>query len=221
MPVFSQKHKLAYFAVPKAANTTVKYVFFELEHGQPFRSEDFDGKTVHMLLPSKPDSAPDPADYLGYWKFSVFRDPVKRILSAYSNRVIHYQKLERRRRHWPFSFLRGLSHKPSLDEFCTKIVRYRKLSRDIRIHTRPYSSYGGADIRFFDAVYRIEELDQLAADLTKRTGQEIKFGHHQTGGPKFSIDDLSPAALNALLKYTKPDYDFLKGLYHPPAPKHR
>lgn len=221
MPVLVHKYKLAYFAVPKAANTTVKTALFELEHGRPFRSENFDGKTIHTILPRNPASARDPAAYHGYWKFTVFRDPIKRIISAYSNRIVHFQLLERRRRNWPKAWLMRLSLKPCLDEFCIKLVKYRKLSRDIRQHTRPYSKHGSADIGFFDAVYQIENLDLLATDLMKRTGQKIEFGRHQTGGPKFSVDDLSPAALDALLDYTKLDYDFLNGLYTPPPPKQR
>ncbi|MEO1313074.1 MAG: hypothetical protein AAFV27_04260 [Pseudomonadota bacterium] len=76
--------------------------------------------------------------------------------------------------------------------------------------------YLGPDLGYFDKIYRIEESGALAADLSARIGRPVTFGRHQTSGPKFRPEDLSPAARTALMRYLEPDYALLSAYYSLP-----
>lgn len=217
MPILFEKLGVAYFAIPKVASTSIKQELYRLETGKPFSRQDSGGQNIHKLFRAKVLRRGDFEACNGLWKFAVFRDPVKRVVSTYSNRVIHHRALERERRHRLKVWRLGVSLEPDLDEFCLNIAAYRKLSRQVMHHSRPYSQFVGHDLRRLDAIYRIEELDRLAEDLSSRLGVAVEFPRLQTGGPKFSVSDLSSAALDALIDFTRDDYALLDGLYEPPT----
>jgi len=222
MPIIVEKYGLAYFSIPKVACTSIKHVLFELEHGHPFEPGEKTGKKVHAAFPPAGIQDGDFERCASLWTFAVFRDPIKRILSAYSNRVLYHEALKRIS-HAPMIRLKarlaGISLNPDLNEFCVNLPKYQKLSREIRHHTRPYATCVGDDISRLDATFPLEKLNELAAELSRRTGKEITFPRLQTGGPKFTIDDLSPGALSALRRFTAPDYELLGGMYSPPPAK--
>jgi hypothetical protein len=215
MPLINDEFRLAYFSIPKVASTSLKHVFYELDTGQKFSRGGKDRPHIHSLYPAGVLSRNDFERTKDHWKFTVFRDPVKRIISAYSNRVVHQNVLENQ----SFAQLRaaalGLNLRPDLEEFCLKLDRYRILSRTMRHHTRPYEKFVGPDLSRLDAVYTMENLDDLAKELSERTGKDITFPRRQTGGPKFSVSELTPAALTALNKFTAADYRLMGGLYQP------
>jgi hypothetical protein len=215
MPLINDEFRLAYFSIPKVASTSLKQVFYELDTGQKFSRGGKDQPHIHTLYPARVLARNDFKRTRNHWKFTVFRDPVKRIISAYSNRVVHQNVLENQRFAKPRAAALGLNMRPDLEEFCLKLDRYRLLSRTMRHHTRPYEKFVGPDLSRLDAVYAIENLDGLAAELSERTAKTITFPRRQTGGPKFSINDLTPAALTALNEFTAPDYRLMGGLYQP------
>lgn len=215
MPLINDAFRLAYFSIPKVASTSLKHVFYELDTGQKFSRGGKNQPHIHALYPARVLSRNDFERAKDHWKFTVFRDPVKRILSAYSNRIVHQNVLEKQ----SFAKLRaaalGLNLRPDLEEFCLKLDRYRTLSRTMRHHTRPYEKFVGPDLSRLDAVYAMENLGDLATELSERTQKTIEFPRRQTGGPKFDTSDLTPAALTALNKFAAPDYRLMDGLYQP------
>lgn len=215
MPLINEQFGLAYFSIPKNASTSIKHVFYELETGKKFVRGQAACDHIHNFYRAR---AMEPDAYercRDLWKFTVFRDPVKRIISAYSNRVIFHKVLETQKNARLRAGLLGLSLQPDLEEFCIRLPRYRKLSRAVRHHTRPYQEFVGSDLSRLDAVYAIENLGDLASDLSDRTGRKIEFPRLQTGGPKIGIDALTPAALLALNKFARPDYLLMNGMYQP------
>ncbi len=195
MPVILEDHKIAFFNVPKAASTSLKHAFYIVQHGKPFENGDFGAGNIHKLYKVKvPVTREDIEALDGYWKFTVLRDPVKRMLSAYSNRVLHHRDMHKMPRARLRAALRGLSLTPSVDMFLRKIERYRDFSYSIRSHTGPVSTFVGPDLSLLDAVYRTDELPRLAADLSARIGQNVEIPHLQTGGPKIAFEDLGPAS---------------------------
>lgn len=218
MPVILEDYKIAFFNVPKAASTSIKHAFHVVQHGKPFERGDFGARHIHELYKVKvPVTREDVEALRGYWTFTVLRDPAKRVLSAYSNRVLHHRDMHKMPRARLRAALRGLSLSPSVDVFLRKLDRYRDLSHSIRSHTDPVSTFVGPDLSLLDAAYRTDELPRLAADLSARIGQNVEIPHLQTGGPKIALEDLSPASRARLMDYTAEEYEFMKGLYNSPS----
>ena len=221
MVMICEKHKLAFFGLPKVASTTLKRTLYELDHGYPFDRAAHGGKSVHDLYPSRANMTPDRVDALSdYWRFTVVRDPAKRILSVYANRIFQHRDLMQGRLVRPRAWLTGLDLEPDPDTFVCQIERYRKNNTSIRHHTDPMVAFLGKDLSKLDAVYRFEDLDQLAQDLSARTGTEITFPRYQTNTAthrKTRVEDLSDAAFAALMDFTEVDYQLLVHLYDRPV----
>jgi len=218
VPVILENHKIAFFNVPKAASTSVKHAFHVVLYGKPYDPADYGGRNIHKLYKVKiPVTREDIEALHGYWKFTIVRDPAKRILSAYSNRVLHHRDMQKMPRARLRAAMRGLSLTPSIDVFLRKLEKYRAFSHSIRSHTDPVSTYVGPDLALLDAVYRTDELPRLAADLSARIGQTVEIPHTQTGGPKIGVEDLGPESFERLMAYTAPEYDFLDGYYARPV----
>ena len=220
MVMICEKHKLAFFGLPKVASTTLKHILYELDHGYPFDRAAHGGQSVHAVYPSRPNMTPARMEALSdYWRFTVVRDPAKRILSVYANRIYDHWDLLQGRLARPRARLLGLDLKPDPDTFLRKMHRYRLQSGSIRHHTDPMVAFLGKDLSKLDAFYRFEDLDRLAADLSARTGKDIAFPRFQTNKAvrrKTRLDDLSDAGFEALMRFTEVDYKLLAGLYDRP-----
>ena len=72
-------------------------------------------------------------------------------------------------------------------------------------------------LAFFDlskfAVYRIDQMERLQADLGERVGAPVVFENLQPDKAR----DLSPQAFAALMEYCEPDYRMLEGYYERPV----
>jgi hypothetical protein len=213
------KHKLAFIAVPKTACSSFKHMFYEMENGAPFKPFRANGRTynIHHLYPSRPfEQGYKVANFRGYFKFAIVRDPVKRLLSAYSNRVVHYKNLAR----WalgPKAIEAGVAPDPNLLDFLRSLETYRKWSGDIRHHTDPAHVFLGKDLSIFDAVYPIERIDACEAKLSEVIGEPVTIPHVQTGGPKLSLNELDPDLLARIVAFYAEDYDLLGEYYEPPV----
>jgi hypothetical protein len=218
MAILLPEYKIAYFDTPKVASSSIKVALYRLEHGAESVSSDTPERKIHRRHPARRlDPAHDFAEAEGYWKCAVVRDPVKRLLSAYSNRIIHHRDQLRGRFPKLRAFFLGLPLDPDPDVFFTRLGRYRLQSGWIRHHVNLCSYYIGTDLSRFDAVYPIEKLDDFARELSRRTGTEVVFPRLQTGGPKITADMLSPRAYGALLDYLDSDYGLLADYYNRPA----
>jgi hypothetical protein len=206
------KRKIGYLDIPKVASTSIKAAIYKLEEGKRFCAEEV-GVSVHRCLDRK-----------GYRKkklcspgtrFIVVRDPVKRFLSAYENRVIHHRQLSESfiRESFPGQYRNIPNFTPSLSQFINQFETYYKI-RPIFHHCRPVVDFlEEPDFRDFIRVYKMEELNQLARDLSTWTGQAVSFERRQALGRRFSLKDLSREQLEKLIDFYKMDYELMEGLY--------
>lgn len=199
--------KLAYVPVRKVGNTSVRRVLRDLADGPGDYVSTWDmPMSAYVRLRSR-----------GCRKIAVVRDPVKRFLSAYGNRVVHYGDLRDHLHDWLPLRLAGLTLTPDVDEFSRKFRWYYLLNDKIRRHFRPQWRYLGRDLGWYDRIYRIEELDVLASDLSELAGREIRMPRLRTGGPKLTFSELLPETKERVLALTANDYTVLGDYYSPPA----
>ena len=220
MAVELTQFNTVYFPVPKVACTSIKHLLYLIEHGEPFQETVVDGKVQHIHAtvygtPSFFDV--DHARYAGHFRFAVVRDPVARLLSAYTNRVVFYHELSERVIDADLAARLGVRPDPSIEEFIDGIDKYRFLSRSIWHHTEPQSVFLGPDLGYFDKVYRLSELSQMMEELCRRTGMALELPHEQSGGPKLDAASLAPRSLRRAVEYCSGDYALLRGYYDVPA----
>ncbi|NOD34968.1 MULTISPECIES: sulfotransferase family 2 domain-containing protein [unclassified Ruegeria] len=225
MVAFLDKYNIAYFGVHKAAGTSIKHVLYKIETGN-----EWDGKIteLHPRYPTRPVRQSDFEKARDYWSFAVVRDPIKRFLSGYQNRVHDFEDLKKvpvgsehqnkligklfgMRNQQPF---KGFKTNPTIEEFIRDYDKYCDVSRVMYLHTCPIDVFLGQDIGFFDAVYTTSELDRLAADLSERLNTTVHIGRRNSSSttpPRF--EDLSKESKDFLVRHTQADYELLGAFF--------
>lgn len=205
MVVILEPHRIAYFPIPKVANTSIRGALLAAVGDEAFHNSGNRGMSPLLRRLAR-----------GCWKFAVVRDPLARALSGYGNRVVHHRDIRRAPVSRTLLKLRGLPPEPDLDTFFSHLQSYMAVNDRVRRHMLLQRRYLGGDLGYFDRIYRIEEVPQLAADLSERLGTEVTIGREQTGGPKFRRADLSARAESVLRDYLAPDYGLLSEYYRAP-----
>ena len=171
--------------MPKVACTSLKHLFFLLEHGRTFENYvDHAGTKRHIhnaAYPTLSTSEDDWSCAADMHRIVIVRDPVERFVSAYRNRVLFYKELSDANVDSTKREMLGLKPDPTLDEFIDHLELYRTLSTVIKHHTDPQTYFVGHTLDYFHKFYRFEELDILAADLSAKTGQPLSLPHKQMG----------------------------------------
>lgn len=202
-----KSQKLAYFPSRKVANTSIRLALKELA-GTPQN---------YWSSPDVPLSPLTRYYARGCYKFAVVRDPVKRFLSAYGNRIHHHRDVIRQRGDKLITSALGLEEFPDIEMFCRDFHKYYMVNDKIRRHFRLQRKYLGGNLDYFDKIYAIEHLDNLAADLSEMAGKSIVIPHLQTGGLKLNFNELPKTAQSVILRFTASDYKFLSGHYTAPS----
>jgi hypothetical protein len=210
--ILCSRHSIGYVPLPKVANTSIKHAMYELEHGTGFTEAATGVPHIHHYYRHHVEI--DGAAF----RFVVVRDPIKRFLSAFSNRVIHHRELsedairavaEKRKRLKlkPSQFV----FNPDLGLFIEKLENYQRIP-SINVHTRPITPLV-QDLGLFTKVYGIESITQAQADLSAIANRPVRFRHAQTGGPKLDVSCLNAAQLEKLRGYFDEDYRLLASIY--------
>jgi len=212
---FLWKHNLTYVSAPKVACTSLKHMFFEIENGFRFRRFYANGKMKHIHGAVYPgyefDTLPH-ARIASHVRLTVVRDPVKRLLSCYSNRVIHFRELGAKAIAPEFRE-RGATPDPSLEEFVDKLELYCAASRMIRRHSLPLVQILGPDPSYYERVYSIDDLEALRGRVAQIVGEAPEIRRLQTGGPKLSVEDLDPARRRRVEAFYAEDYATYGGYF--------
>ncbi|WP_299837734.1 sulfotransferase family 2 domain-containing protein [uncultured Jannaschia sp.] len=216
MHLFDQK--ITYVSVPKCACTTLKHFMFTVQNGFQFRNFTVGAKdyTVHVLSRSVPfeDLAHD--RIADHHKFVLVRAPVSRVKSCYESKVLggamRRQKDAKRRLK-----KKGLPPNPSFAEFVERLSEYQDASPVIRNHSMPLSHFLGVDPGWFDRIYRMSEIDQLAADIRDRTGSDAELVHRNRTTKKIDPSELTPNLVAKIDDMFREDHE-LYDRWFDPAP---
>lgn len=188
-----EKEKLLYSPIAKCACTSVKSLMIELSdlpHSQcildngvhlvtdafitGIRLKDFDMESVRNILSGDE-----------YYKFAVVREPVRRIVSAYTEKFLLNRRDSGNLIHTRdvLQTIRN-SSRPDIEEGITfrEFVEYLTDSDPLSLdpHWMPQYMFL-AGVNQYDEVFTVEQLDRLANRLSERTGKEIRLGKHNVG----------------------------------------
>ncbi len=236
MAVVSQVLSAVYFDITKVGSSSLKETLWELEHGEPFKGRGIKRvvNNLHWRLARAKliqprniheqdgyrtqifSKAVVPEDYV---TFTLVRDPVARIKSAWRDKV-HRNQFRWRNEEMDIEN-EGLPLDPTFGEFIDHFYEYRAVSRPVRVHTTPYSWHLGDDIHLFDHVFRLEAVEEMNAFLSERLGKPLPIHHVNKSELGQRDGKLTHRQIDALLNIAQADYDLLGGMYNIKAAEER
>lgn len=209
------EERLIYIPVPKNACSSTKEALHEIEFGRRFdKKRDINAPyvNIHDYYKKRPKAFAG-LDRLSsaknFTRFAVVRDPVKRLVSCYRNRVVDLGDLNMS----PKSLEKyDLELNPDINTFVLNLRMYRKANKSIEHHSRPQWSFFGGSLDYIDRVFMMEELDDLR-DFLRSYRSELSFLSRKSGGTSFSVSDLSDEALRHAVHFYRQDYRLLSKFY--------
>ncbi|SPF77418.1 hypothetical protein ALP8811_02445 [Aliiroseovarius pelagivivens] len=193
--------KVAYFDIPKCGCTSVAALLFSAQQPDVQKPEDLH---KHFKVAMDTDSIEHLKDH---FKFTIVRDPVKRFVSCFRNRVCHHGDLN------PLVDARIIIRLPDINEFAMRLDYFADQCVVLEHHVLPQSWFLNGDLTFVDRVYPIEEMAQIAKDVSQMVGREMDMPREQTGGPDVGLGDLSEEAFEHILNHYADDYELLRDYY--------
>ncbi|MFH7566177.1 sulfotransferase family 2 domain-containing protein [Oceanimonas smirnovii] len=210
--LYLKNGKVGYRYIPKVACTSIKEKIYEIENNKKFNREEYK-KHIHQYMNHQHLKPITECDF----RFIVVRDPVKRFLSAFSNRIGYYKELSKEyiKENTPELLNEIKIFNPNIKEFINNFHTYMKVPV-IHHHFCPISDFlEGEDLSFFSKVYKMEKLNELESDLSVIYGTDIQFEKTQTGGKKIDIGSLKRSDLDLIINFYNDDYALLNDMYSP------
>ena len=178
MPIVLKPAKLAYYPVPKAACSSLKALFFEIENGRRFEDYHASGqlRRVHDVAYGSPAFQHKfMLQYRDYDNICVVRDPVDRVVSCYADRVVKRGELsEQHLTSWAIA--QGAVPDPDFETFVDRIGLYMLFSANIHHHTAPLWHYLGPAPDFYTRIFTMADLEAMSAFIRERTGSQVRLG---------------------------------------------
>lgn len=166
---------------------------FRSGNGFPYQPYHANGVYYHIhagAYPSRFFNHYEKFDTSDFLKLALVRDPVKRFLSCYSNRVGYYRELSSKHIGGKIADT-SVKPDPDIHEFIENFETYRNLSNSISYHSDPMVKYLGSNSGFYTRVFRFSEIEDLRLEISRHVGHNVEFPRIQTGGEKISPDILS------------------------------
>ena len=200
--------KLIYISIPKCACTSLKNCMFYLENKHEYKPIKNNGKIldVHRLYPStyfdkfikKLENIN--YDISEYTKICLIRDPIKRFISAYTNRVKYHKELSKKVIS-EYNLDPDMAD-PTFNKFVKNYFVYKKV-RSIKHHTDLMYKFIGENPSFFDEVFNLNNINEISVFLKNKYGVEYNMPKLQTGGGGSESIDLEDIKINRPKIYTK------------------
>jgi len=219
---------LGFQDLPKNASTTTFAWLFEVVYGYSFfdkaRAAEREPLHIHQFFwrgKCRDSKQLNNADFdeetpSRLFTFALTRDPVKRYLSMYSNRVKHFDELSSTSPAAPRLQEAGLQPSPDVNHLAENLKQYLACDKNIYHHTRPMSDFLGEDLSIFSRLADVSELNSLIEQIKvhwRENGLQALADNApqpqrlQTGGSKLGLEVLTPNAFERLLEYYAVDYE--------------
>lgn len=209
------RKRLAYMAVPKAACSSVKAALasIDLTHDGTDATE-FGQAEVHRIYQTQRFRLHRWKRVQDYFRFTVVRDPLKRLLAVYTNRVVGFGDLHNSR-----NIRRGrvaLTADPDPDYFFQNLDAYIAASSSIKHHALPTAIFTGNDLSLYSRVYRTSDIPSLQDELSTLAGRDVTVPHINATHMPLTLDDLSCETHRVLAARLEGEYDHLRDYFRNP-----
>ncbi|MAM63917.1 sulfotransferase family 2 domain-containing protein [Maritimibacter sp. UBA3975] len=200
-----EEFELAYVPVPKAGSTALKTALAALREDTP---DADDAAWVHNRMPTRrfnPDAFSRTADF---WRFTVIRDPIERLLAVYTDLIVERDVLA-----YAGDVQRGrinLPTRPDPDFFFQNLDRYRAAVFAIKHHAMKQMVFTGPSLDVYDRVYDAGRLEELCAEVSGMTGRTVIVRETSRGEP-LNLGDLKPETRAIIRNEAAPDYAAFSG----------
>lgn len=206
--------KLAYLPIPKVACSSVKYAFLKLASEEITASlKARELRHAHQFFSRRPSAwmSQEKFSSLDSFRFTIVRDPIERFLSAYVNRVLQFKDLElpgcaKRLRE------KKLTATPDVNTFALNLREYANINPSIKHHVKQQVAFI-KQRRFFDAIYKFDDLEFMVKDIEQRTG--VRLSLTQANPSTITKPQLQPEAIAMLNEYFRDDYRMLPDVLTP------
>lgn len=209
MPYIMPAQRLAFFFSPKAGGTSLRAFLFHAENGFPFRDYRVQGMPIdaNALVANYRFNRIDHAPLADFRRFALVRDPVKRFLSGYSNRVLHYRELSIEAAGQDL-LREGLPPDPDLGTFVENYVGYLRCSKPLARHFLKQQKFIGSDPGHYERIFKLEDVDVLVDFVNDACKTKAQMPKLQTGGPKFDFFALDEDVQIQILDICRHDIAF-------------
>lgn len=209
-------NKLAYLPIPKAACSSLKFAL--LEDCAPALASDYHKqhlRRIHEYFARQPRmwmSEEDLRRFQGF-RFTVVREPVDRFVSAYKNRIQHFEDLSDPAASRSSLEKAGLSATPDINEFALRLDAYRRANKSVDLHFRPQTDFIRAP-KLFDAIHPLNQLTILVDKIERETGVRLNLSRANSSASERPA--LKPETLKKLIAYYSADYIMFPDFFAPP-----
>jgi hypothetical protein len=193
-----QKTRTVYFPVPKNGSTSLRHLFFRIDNGFEFKPFNINGVAQDLFWlyrharPFARQAVPE-----GYSKIAVVRDPLDRFMSNYRYLADDWKAL--------------FNETPDVDGFIARFEEFVKRSVKGRFHLATQSVHLGGDLSYFDKVFRMEKLSEVAEYLAERSGMALQLPWtNRSDAPRETV---SQASMDRIVSIYRKDYDLLRPYY--------
>ncbi len=202
-----KKYNLTYIPIPKNCSSSIKFYLHEMLRGkkfEPYKKKNGKNFHIHNYWSYKNKRNPDRESTFvksdATKSFVVIREPIKRYISAFANRVVSHGAL-------------GSSDNLTLNEFTNDFETYIKDVAELNHHMSPQVDWIDNDLSVFDWVFTTNEIQKMHKIISEYTNTDVKFPRLQTGGPNLNLTDLSKENFYRLVDYYYEDYKTMRNYF--------
>ncbi|WP_027157389.1 sulfotransferase family 2 domain-containing protein [Methylobacter luteus] len=223
--IIIEKLKLGYQDSPKIASTSLFHWLHNSMYGHSY-SDRVNKPNVYIHEYYGLGKCPDVRivkndrksveEYQTFFRFAITRDPIKRFISMYSNRILHHRELSANSNIASQLKIDGLEFDPDINMLVTALEKYMTVQKSIFHHTRPQLDFLGNDLTIYNRIADISDvnkvIDEIKAHWMRNGLQELAesapaLGRAQTGGAKLGLEILNDESFDKLLEYYRGDYE--------------
>jgi len=215
---------LGFRFIPKTASSSIKHSLYEIEYCKSYvapprtfpnhvKAPETYSSKIHIHGWANGNRTGDISPFTR--RMIVLRDPVKRFISAYGDRVNHHQQLSKYflDRRFPDLSDKTPEFNPSISTLIRNFEFYYQVD-PIRHHMKPVKEFlNGCDMSFFTDIFKFENLQDFQKELSLIAGKDVRIPHRKKNPKTNSLSDISETELDFLIDFYACDYELFKDHY--------